>query len=257
MSQENKEFYDLLNELVNEQTFDLELTNRTTVKCKQLTTAQLKELVKSVVDSPLTQSQFNSTASKIFENSITTSSTAELNVIDRLLFLLETRIQTISPTTTVAHKESSLDINFLKVKQTLIEKIKQNSDKFAPKTIVNDQITLKVAVPSIKTDTQLNDEIYKNVSVNVEDIEQLRKVIGEAFVNEIAKTINSVSIGEKTLDFSSVTFKSRLKTVESLPASLIQKVIEYIENYKKIIDDSLVVGDYTIPIDGSLFSLRR
>jgi hypothetical protein len=76
------------------------------------------------------------------------------------------------------------------------------------------------------------------------------------FINEIAKAVQSLTIEDKTLDLSTVTFKSRLKTIESLPASLIQKVIEYVESYKKVIDECLVVDGYTVPIDGSLFSLR-
>jgi hypothetical protein len=48
-----------------------------------------------------------------------------------------------------------------------------------------------------------------------------------------------------------------LKTVESLPASSIQKVIEYIEQHKKAIEDCLIVSEgVSVPIDGSLFSLR-
>lgn len=257
MSQENKEFYELLNELVNEQTFDLELTNGTVVKCKQLTTAQLKELIKAVVDSPLTQSQFNSTASKIFQESLISIPETELTVIDRLLFLIDTRIQTMSPTTTVTHEEKEVVVDFAKVKEKLLQKLKQHSDLLKPKTVSLDKINLVACIPSIETDTQLCEEIYKNSNLNVEDVNQLRKIIGDAFVNEIAKTVKTVSLNEKTLEFSTVTFKSRLKTIESLPASLIQSVIDYIESYKKIIDECLVIEGYTIPIDGSLFSVRR
>ena len=49
MSNDNKEFFDLLNSIVDEQTFSLELCPREetkTVSCKQLSTAQLKELIK-------------------------------------------------------------------------------------------------------------------------------------------------------------------------------------------------------------------
>ena len=68
-TENNKEFYQLLNEIVELQTFDLSLSDGSSVKCKQLTTSQLKDLIKSIVDSPLTQAEFNTTASKIFKNS--------------------------------------------------------------------------------------------------------------------------------------------------------------------------------------------
>jgi hypothetical protein len=257
MSSENKEFYDLLNSVVNDETFDLQLTPTSeTIKCRQLSTAQLKELIKAVVDSPLTQSAFNTTASKVFKESIVSSPACELNVIDRLLFLIETRIQSLSPTSTVTREEKEIKIDFEEIKQALHKNIKENANLFESKTVQHEKITVDVCVPLLVTETQLNEELYKNANINVEDADQLRKVLGEAFINEIAKSIKSVTIQDKTLDLSTVTFKSRLKTVESLPASLIQKVIEYIEGYKKVIDKTLTVDGYLIPIDGSLFSVR-
>jgi len=93
--------------------------------------------------------------------------------------------------------------------------------------------------------------------LNVESQNDFRKILGETFINEIAKTIRTITIQDKVLDLSTVTFKSRLKTIESLPASLINNVIEYIEKYRKTLDESLVVEEnISVPIDGTLFSLR-
>jgi hypothetical protein len=58
------------------------------------------------------------------------------------------------------------------------------------------------------------------------------------------------------MDLSTGTFENRVKVIESVPASAIQKAIEYIEKQKRVIDECLTVNGYTIPIDGSLFSLR-
>ena len=82
--------------------------------------------------------------------------------------------------------------------------------------------------------------------------------MGEAFINEIAKTINTITLdGDKVLNLSSGSFKSRLKTVESLPASLVQSVIEFVEKYKKVTEGCLVVDEsFSVPVDGSLFSTR-
>ena len=257
MSNENTEFYELLSTLVHEQTFPLGLASSATeATCKILTTAQLKELIETVVDSPLTQSFFNSTATRIFKQSLTNSSEFQLNAIDRLLFLLETRIKSLSPTTMMGNKEQQTEVNFEGIKTNLYTKIQENSTLFQTTSACEGKISIQFGPALLDAETQLNEEIYKHVTPNVEDFENLRKVLGDAFINEIAKAVRTVTIGEKTLDLSTVTFKSRLKTIESLPASLIQKVIEYIENYKKIVDDCLTVNGQTITIDGSLFSLR-
>ena len=259
MSNDNKEFFDLLNSIVDEQTFSLELCPREetkTVSCKQLSTAQLKELIKTVVDSPLTQAVFNSTATKIFKQSLVEDPLVPLNVIDRLLFVLETRINSLSPTRTIQDDDKTVVINFKEVLEKLKQQLKENSNLFEPSSASEGKITINFGVALLDCETQLNEEFYKNLNLNVDDADELRVLLGEAFINEIAKSVRSITIEDKTLDLSSVTFEARLKAIESLPASLIEKVIEYIEKYKKIIDESLIIEDYSIVVDGSLFSLR-
>ena len=259
MSTENKEFFDLLNSVVDEQTFSFELSPRETpvkVSCKQLSTSQLKELVKTAVDSPLTQSVFNSTATKIFKQSLVEDPGTSLTVIDRLLFILETRIHSLSPTKTVEFEGKTVNISFEEVKKKLKQQLQKNKEVLAPTSATEGKLAITYGVALVDTEVQLNEELYKNIEFNVENVDELRKLVGEAFINEIAKTLQTITVGEKTLDLSENTFKSRLKVIESLPASLTQKVIEYIEIYKKIISDCLTVEGYTIPIDSTLFTLR-
>lgn len=251
-----KNFNELLAALADTETFELTLTDGKTYNFRQLTTNQLKELVKTVVDSPLTQSVFNTALSKIMKESLVGE--GAFNVIDRLLFAIETRIQSLSPSVTVTTQDDkSVTIDLLEVKSKLSKSIASNTALLQDKTIETSQLKLTVGVPTIKTETQLNEELYKNVDINVQTPEELRKILGDAFINEIAKAIKTIEISEKTMDLSTVNFKSRLKTVESLPASSIQKVIEYIEQHKKAIEDCLVISEgVSVPIDGSLFSLR-
>ena len=76
MSSENKELLRFLQELNSQQTFKVALTPRLNnstvyvpeVECVPLTTSQLKKLIETVVDSPITQSVFNSTATEIFKS---------------------------------------------------------------------------------------------------------------------------------------------------------------------------------------------
>ena len=261
MSTENKEFYDLLNSIVEEQTFSLDLSpneagETKTVSCKQLSTSQLKELIKTVVDNPLTQWAFNSTTTNIFKNSLIEQPSSSLNIIDRLLFILATRIHSISSIIKLTSDEEELIVNLEDVKSNINNQIKENCILFQPATATEGKLTIKFGVALLDAEAQLNEEIYKNVNPSVNDPEELRKVIGEAFINEIAKSIYSLTIQDKTLDFSTMSFASRLQAIESLPASLIQKVIDYIENYKKIIEECLSINGHDIAIDGSLFSLR-
>jgi len=257
MSSENKEFYDLLNTITQEQTFSLELINGEAIQCKELTTSQLKDLVKAVVDSPVTQAVFNTTASRVFESSIVSSAQSPLTTLDRTLFILQTRVNSLSPTITITSGDKQVTADLTKIISDVKNTIKENSSLFETKTTTVGKLALTFGPPLLTAEQQMNADYYKvNEEIDVQNVEELRKLIGEAFINEIAKTLRTLTIEEKTLDFSSVTFKSRIKTIESLPAAAVQEVIKYIETYKKLIDDCFVVDGVTVPVDGSLFSLR-
>lgn len=254
-----KDFLDLLNSIAQEQQYGFDLPRQEAtvpVKFKTLTTLQLKELVKTAVDSPLTQSVFNSTATKIFKDSLVSiPANVEFTIVDRLLFLIETRIQSISPTKKVKIEDKEVDIDYKLLWKGLHESIKANIDLFAPVTSTSGTLTITYGVPLIDTEVQLEEEIYKNVEIKIDTADELRKVVGEAFIHEIAKAIHTITIGETNVELSQTPFKSRLKVVESLPASIIQQVVEYIEQYKNIINTALVVKEYNVPIDSTLFSV--
>lgn len=253
---DNKEFYELLNSLAQQQSFQTILSDGSTATFKQLRTAQLKELIKTIVDSPLTQAVFSSTVSKILTANLISADKTELNVIDRLMFVLSARIDTLSSKLTIEKENESIHVDLKEVLVKLSEILKTNPETFKDNINKDGEVELTYGIPSLDSETKLVEEIYSKMKVDVENADELRKILGEAFVNEIAKSIKTIKIQDKILDFSTVTFRSRVKTVESLPANLIKVVIDYIEKYKKIIDDCLTVNDTLIPIDGSLFSSR-
>lgn len=251
----SEDFFSLLNEISSE-TFPLKLTDGNIYNFRQLTTAQLKELIKTIVDSPLTQSQFNQTCSKVMEQSFVEGSIKNLNVIDRLLFVLETRVQSLSPSVTISRNEQNIEINIQTLKNELEQKIEQNSDKFKDLLIEQGDLKLSCGVSLISVDDQLSEEIYKNFQIDIQSVDELRKLIGEAFINEIAKAIKTVTIKDKSIVLAEKSFTERLRIVESLPASVINKVVQYVEGYKLLVDSIFVIEGSSITIDGSLFTLR-
>jgi hypothetical protein len=253
----NLNFQQLLDAINNEQTFDLELFDASKLKFKQLTTLQLKELIQTVVDSPVTQAVFNSTITKVFRNSLVEKQdVSNYTVLDRLLFVLETRIQSLSPTKTVNQDDKTVTYNLSDIKTKLVESFKEAKELLGVQTTTKDKFTLTYSIPTLRTEQQLNEELYKKLEIDIKDVDQLRKIIGDAFINEIAKTLRTIEIDGNIFDFSTNTFKNRIKIIETLPASIIQDVIAYIEKYKGLIDSCLTVDGVLLTIDGSLFSLR-
>jgi endonuclease III-like uncharacterized protein len=255
----NKEFLDLLNSVVEEQKFTETLTDGEEYSFRLLKTLQLKELIKSVVDSPITQAVFNTTLSKLFRDSLVDKTTKQFNTIDRILFYLGTRINAISDEYTVVVNDDTKETKVTKIsehkKKLLASSLK--ADLFNDKTHTEDSITVVFGIPSLETEDKLNKEIYSKAKLELEKQEDFRELIGDIFINELAKCIKVLKIQDKELDLTTLSFSERLKIVERLPAQTISATLSFVETYKKVIKEALtVVDEVVIPIDGSLFSLR-
>ena len=254
-----EEFLKLVKDLNSTQTFDVTFTNGSTYSFKELTTNQLKQLVKAIVDSPLTQAEFNNTLFQIMKESCLDQNVdfAAYNIVDRLIFCLTTRIHSLSDSFTLTTEKKTYAVKLDEVLNSLHACLQNNTITFQDSTTTKGEITLTYGLPTLKVEEQLNKEIYKNKDINVETAEDLRKILGEAFINEIAKSIKTAKIKDSVIDFNTQNFKVRLNILEQLPALVMQDVITFIEKYKKEIENSLRLDEDTIlPIDGSLFSLR-
>lgn len=263
MTTSNADFLSLLNSVAQQNTFNLNVLPKdgqpVSLVCKELTTLQLKELVKTIVDSPLTQALFNSTVTRIFKESVVSPIGVELTTLDRLLFILETRSKLLSPTKTLTDENGEeFVVNFDEVLTELRQKFEENKHVLLPATSSTPDggITIKYGVPSLDVEHQLNQEIYKDLRPNVNNRDEIRDILGEAFVNEIAKSLISVKVGETEINLTDLTFSERLSITETLPASLIQEVVSYIEKYKTVHDECLTFNDEVLTIDGALFTVR-
>jgi len=262
---ETKDFYSLLEDLKNEQTFTLTLAPRfinegikvPTVECKHLTTSQLKLLIESVVSKPLTQSGFLSVIGNILKSSISNPIDFKLNILDRTLFILSSRINSISPKIKIKrNEEEEVEVDLGVAKNSLEKRIQENISLLKEQEVKQGNITIRYNIVSLDTEQKLAEEIYRKFNFDVDDPDSARKAIGDIFLHEITKVITSITIDETTMVFEDLPFKTRTKIVESLPASAVQKVIEYLDKIRSIIDESLVVDGIPIELNGSLFALR-
>lgn len=254
---QTKSVIELLAELTNSQTYDLTLSDGKSYKFKHLNANHLKELIETVVDTSLTQNTFNDTCNRIFtECLVATPEQATFNVLDRLLFVIESRIQSISPIVTVKDSNQTHTFDLLQIKENIVSTIKQAPELFIEKQYSGNGIEIVCNLPTLTIDSQLNDDLEKQNKLDVTNEETVRKLLGDAFINELAKSIRSITIQDNKLDLSTLSFNERVKTVEMLPASLINNVVSYIEAYKNSVETCLRVDGTSLTIDGSLFSIR-
>ena len=260
MTSTNQQFFDLLKSIVSNQTFPVKLTDGKVYDFKILTTAQYKELIKTVADSTLTKSLFPSIITKIMEENkpqTLSKAVSQLTTFDRLIFILESRINSISPNIKLASNEEEFDVDLNVIKEKIFTVIEQNKQILAGETtIVESDWEICLSVPSLEVDNKINTEIYDQLVIDKDDSKQLQSVLGDSFITEISKYIRSVKIKEATANLNEFDSKARTELVEALPASLIQKVIDFAEKVKDLSEECLTINNTLITIDSSLFSVR-
>lgn len=261
-----KSILDALKELDQQNTFALEIPSlQKKVSFKQLSTEQLKSILKTVVDSPIYNSQFITTINKIIkENCVSENINIEqFTIYDKILILFKTRLESLS-------KEYTFNFTNEEQKQYSLSpshaiNLEEHFESFLNKKYIFPSSIIEIAnckvvcqLPNLLTENKLESELHKNVKIEVETTEELREIVGETFINELTKYIGSLSIGDTTENLNNLSFKNRIKIVEQLPTTIINGVLKYIENYREKIKELTQMNfsglEKDITLDASFFN---
>jgi hypothetical protein len=269
---EVKDILSLIKSLDNASSFEVEIPSlQKKIPFKQLTTEQLKRVLKTVIDSPIYNTEFILTFNSIIkENCLDKEvSVDNLTAFDKLLVLFKTRIESISPELVLSYTDEEKEQYKLTESSKKIN-LQEHFTSFIEKGITFDNEIIDVngckvtcSVPTIQTENKLEKELHKNTKLEINTPEELRNVVGETFINELVKFISQISIEDKVVDLLALPFKTRIGIVEGLPTNLINKVIKYIERYREGTRDLLTVKISTdngvfvkdIPQDASFFNM--
>lgn len=248
MSQTNeiKDFISLIQNLDTDTGFNVFIPSiQKEIPFKQLTTEQLKLILKTVIDSPIYNTEITLTFNDIIKKNCLDGSVVidDLTVYDKLLVFYRMRLESISSDYTLTFTDEEIDDNKL-LEKTITFSLKEHFNNFLNKNIIfnSEQYVYNNCIiicnlPTISTENKLEKELHKNVKTDISTPEELRNVVGETFINEITKYIESITINDTTINFLTQPFKTRIKIVESIPTILINKVIKFIENYRNTIKD--------------------
>jgi hypothetical protein len=267
MSQSTENIQDvlqLLKDLDKTSSFDVFIpTLQKTVLFKQLNTQQLKQLLKTIIDSPIHNTEFVTTFNSIIKDNILDPSVKvdALNIFDKVLILIKTRIESISPEYTFnLEKDEQTNIEEFKVNLAeAYDNFVQSTPSYNPETIKKDTCELVISLPTLQTENKLEKELYKNTKIEITTPEELRNTIGETFINELTKYITTIKINDTVIDLDQHNFKTRIKLVEQLPTSCINGVLKYIENYKQLLKPLVIFSkndiEKELPQDATLFNM--
>ena len=207
-----------------------------------LTFKQQKDLISTIADGPVGALKFQ----KIL-NQIAIDNTGDnlLKSIDRLPIILKLRSNSIGDSIKVGDGEVKI--------QEILDKIFEKPRIIQSDVILGD-LKVEVQVPLITYENQI---IQATIDILKRDKDELGKNIGNIYTYEIVKYVKSVEFGEDSINFNEIPIKDRVKIVDSLPISLNKRIIEFIQDIKKIENEWLTVEvngeSKTIEIDVSFF----
>lgn len=253
-----QDILNLLKELDQTNSFNVYLPSlQKTGSFKHLNTEQFKRLLKTVIDSPIYNTQFITTVNAIIKENILDESidVSMLTIFDKLLFLIKTRIECVSPTYNFTFTDE--EISNYKLSQTthtvnLAEHYNtfiQTQPIYLSQEYALTDYNIVCDVPTIETENKLEKELHKNIKIEITTPEELRTTLGDTFINEISKYIRQIKIKDVEVNFDNMPFKNRIKIVEQLPTTIINKVLRFVEGYKKIIQPLTI---YKINVDGHI-----
>lgn len=233
------------------------------VPFKQLNTEQLKRILKTVIDSPIHNTEFVTTFNSIIKDNILDKSVNvdNLNIFDKTLILIKTRIESISSEYTFnLNDEEKNQLEDFKINLgSIYDSFVRTTPGYSAETIKSGECELLVTLPTLQIENKIEKELYKNVKLEITTPEELRNTIGETFINELTKYIASIKINEALIDLNQHNFKTRIKLVEQLPTTCINGVLKYIENYKTFLKPLITHSkngiEKDIPQDATLFNM--
>lgn len=234
------------------------------VKFSEITTGQQKQLIRAVVDNPVYHTNFIIAIYEILMANCQdkTIDIGSLFVSDKLAIIIQLRIKSNGAVFNVDGVDvdlSSLDIE---------SHFAHDAALFAESTVKVGPVTIQCVPPTIKTEYKLEKEMRAQIdNANIKSYEDIRNVVAEAYIGELAKHIKMVSISydvhgdAKTWNSPASIFKELYTVVEALPASVARELAKYVESIQahitKITTFKNVEGkEVELPIDAALFSVK-
>ena len=203
---------------------------------------QQKDLISTIADGPAGALRFQ----KIL-NQIVLDNTGDslLRSIDRLPIILKLRSFAIGDTVKVGDGEAKI--------QTILDKITKKT-KIKQSAMILGDIQVSVEVPLLTYENQI---IQATIDTLKKDGDELSKSIGNIYTYEIIKYVKSLQFGEDFINFSEISIKDKVKVIDSLPITLNKKIIDFIQDIKKIENEWMTVEvngeSKSIEIDVSFF----
>jgi len=231
---------------------ELNETNTATIKVpstgknasfKLASISQQKELLRSAFDGVDGVIQRANILNKIITDN--SKSDVEFLLIDKFAILIGLRKQSIGKNVTIKDEKYNLDD---------LPQIKKSDVKLTD-TISADNINVKVKVPTLKLDSEINSKLEKELAKYQDQEEKIKQSVDVVVSYETTKYIDSIEIGEAKVIFEDISAYERKEIVNNLPLALNNKILDYIGEIKQAMDKTIKFSEEVIvEFDASFLS---
>jgi hypothetical protein len=214
------------------------------IKFKPLNLGQQKDLISSVADGAAGSVRF----SKILNDIILDNSekAVQFLIVDKTPIILQLRVNALG--SQIEINDEKFDLNVL-INNLSTFKM---SESLLTATFKEFGLTIECGVPTLELENKIL--VKCETSVNAAKDNKLSDSVGLIYIHEIIKYINSITFQEEIVKFSDLTTLQKIKIVEKLPLSLNTKVINFIEDLRKIDNNILKLNeDIILDIDSQFF----
>jgi hypothetical protein len=230
----NTNLVDLLNEVNLSSAYNIFLPSfKQNIKFKPLTIEQFKTIVDRSAKVPYLNVGFHQELINIIKSNIITEQQDNIcnfiTELDRAIIAINIRINDVSVT------YNNIDLTS--------KKTEYNNIQFPDSMTLNsNQIIIECGVPSIISEEKYNDYVTKKFNETMTEESAVKDVLNLMLVAEIAKYINKIVISE-TIYTQTESFDDWVTAVTSLPLSLLNDTINYIDNIKSFRDNLFKLDD--------------
>ena len=218
------------------------------MKFRPLSIKQQKDLIKSGLDGNLSGITLSNVINQIIlDNSIEKH---KYLVTDRFPVILSLRIQAFGSDFVMTENEKTVKFN---LKDIVSKQLTFSFPESVSLVLEKTDLRAEVDVIALETDIKVNEFQLDKLKKNKEN-ENIGDTIGSLFIYEIVKFVTKIIIGKDEIDLTSAPIKDRLSVIESVPVTLNNKILDYIQKFRKEENEYITVDGNTLPVDARLFS---
>ena len=213
-----------------------------------LSVKQQKDLIKSSMDGNLAGITFSNIINQIVLDNSTEK--YKFLVTDRYPILISLRKQSFGGEFTLKDEEKSTVFDLDVILKRQLKFSEPNSVQ-----ILLDKTSLKVNVDiiSIEDDIKINNFQIEKLK-KTKDNEDISETVGSLFVYEILKFVSKLSIDDEEVDLVNMPIKDRVSVIESLPVTLNNEVLSYIQSLRGEENEYITINGQVLPLDPRFFS---